>query len=273
MTLKASGAGGATTAQISAAIAASGRLHHGSGAPDNSVGIDGEGYLRLDKPFLGALYLKTAGSWALADNSYDISTLPTASSTYVGTVATLVDSTYAPTGIDMLCVTYDGGSNYYWRPVSGKWAIYKSNTPDSASAGTGGTVTSFSFTTPNRSDILPPGTDIHIYVLAQAVGTNGSKGISITAPSLTTTSFGVLASTNSSANSQVSLFAENRIHVTASNTGYSHTTSSFTSNVSTRVDTFSGNWHNLAINFVKTASSASDTIQTTARLIEYVYPV
>jgi hypothetical protein len=258
------------------ALSAEGKLRTGSGAPSNGLGANGEGYMRTDKPFLGALYIKTAGAWALADNSYTVATLPTASATYVGAVATVVDTTYCPTGKDFVCVTYDGGTNYYWRPVDGRWMVLQKADGDTADAGTNAdvTISAFNFSLPNRTDMIPPGMRIHIEFHGVFTGTNGAKSIQVKGLAMNGGSNSTLCGMGSSSSTTLSARVENIIHVTAANTGYSNPFTTFTANTTTVVQTtYAGtNWAGLAITFTKNGVSASDTVKGNARSIEFVYP-
>jgi hypothetical protein len=86
-------------------------VRSGSGAPS---GVSTTGlYARTDAPFQGVIY--NNGS-ALA-NSYTWAGRPTANSTHAGLVITITDIG-GHGGAEFVCVTYDGGTNYAWVPVS-----------------------------------------------------------------------------------------------------------------------------------------------------------
>jgi hypothetical protein len=80
----------ASTAFVIAELAASGRLRVGSGVPSSGLGADGDGYVRNDAPFVGVLYLKAGGAWALAQSTYTWAGRPNAS-TCSGAVITISD--------------------------------------------------------------------------------------------------------------------------------------------------------------------------------------
>lgn len=248
----------------------------GSGVPASGTGSDGNLYMRTDKPFLGALYTKAAGAWSLSDNSYTFGTLPTAAAAYAGTIATVTDATYCPDGIDVICVTYDGGTNYYWRPVTGRWMILQKVDADTADAGTNADVTiaSFTMTLPNRTDMIPPGMGIHINFNGVFTGVNGAKSIQVKGLSMSGGSTSTLCGMGASGATTLSAHIETIIYVTAANTGYSFPFTAWTANTSTVTQsTYSGaNWANLSITFTKNGVSASDTVKGNARSIEFIYP-
>lgn len=283
--------GGGSTVPLSAAqgvvlkaLCDQNKLRVGSGAPASGLGVDGEGYMRTDKPYLGALYIKASGAWSLADNSYSsVAAVPTASATYAGCVVTVTDSTYAPTGIDLICVTYDGGTSYFWRPVSGKWPILQSNSGDVSVTGvlSSSIITAMNFTMPNRTDIFPPNLDIDLLCQATFTGSTNGKTFDVVALALSGTggtpaNSQVLITTGTSyvVATQKSATIQNRIHLTAHNAGYSHPSSAwYNSVVSGDYVNYSGTWAGLLIQYRKTLASASDSMQFLSRSITLNYPM
>jgi hypothetical protein len=67
------------------------RIRYGNGAPASGLGNDGDAYSRLDSPFVGTIYKKTAGTWALAQLATTWAARPVPASSYPGAVITISD--------------------------------------------------------------------------------------------------------------------------------------------------------------------------------------
>lgn len=261
----------ATTAFV--ATAGNDKLLFGDGVPSSGLGIDGQRYVRTDKPFIGAVYKKTSGAWAMEDNSYTLAGLPTAGATYVGAVATIVDSTYCPTGKDVVCVTYNGGTNYYWVPTDRRWTVLKTHDKDTAANTAGVSTTYHTFVLPNRADIYVPGMDIYVMQQILCVGQTVTKSADVFASALSSSGNNkqFLIQSNLTTTQQ-SATGKNSIHVTASNAGYSHPFSAQDLGFSGLVSDYSGTWAGLSLAFRKQAASGTDTVQGASREITFIYP-
>lgn len=90
------------------------KIRASNGAPTG--GSDGEYAARMDKPFVGLPYLRTAGVWNALDQNYTWAGKPTPSSTYSGIVITITDVGYG--GSDFICKSRDGGTTWAWEPLA-----------------------------------------------------------------------------------------------------------------------------------------------------------
>jgi hypothetical protein len=260
----------ATTAFVQGLLANSGRMLAGSGVPSNAIGIDGDTYVRNDTPFVGVVYKKASGAWALAQGPYTLTTLPTASLARLGSIERVVDTTYAPSGIDLECVSYDG-STYWWATASrSPWILHNDQTASTTNAGTGSAQTVSTFTLPNRDDIfIPNQVSIEIRTLLGATGANGSKNVKL--ENLTAGGNPLVDGTTTS-NAHLSLSARNTIHVRGASSGVSMAYSSNdTGSAGVAPSTYAFAWKNATLTWRKTLSSGSDTSQFELRRISLVY--
>jgi hypothetical protein len=176
---------------------ATGRIFYVSGTPSGSNpsgAVDGDYAVRVDKPFLGVIYVRSAGAWSLADNSYTIATLPVPSAANAGLVITVTDAcawdtnatgnatalTYSPLLFE--CITPDNGATYYWVPVSRWWPLY-TNMTDTGALGTGNG-TSFTsintFSLPNSPYVWVPRMEMELEMYGRGTGAvNSTKTMRI----------------------------------------------------------------------------------------------
>jgi hypothetical protein len=156
----------ATMAALQAALAASGRLFQGSGVPSNTLGIDGDGYVRMDSPYVGSLYLKSSGAWNVAQTTTTWAGRPSASSN-TGAVITVSDW-----NIDF----YSDGTN--WIPVNKRlpFVTYATGTSSLTTGTNSGTLasTAIIFTDTIPAGLVIPGCKIEFEGLAQYAGTSAS---------------------------------------------------------------------------------------------------
>lgn len=97
-----------------------GRARYGSGAPPNSLGVDGDVYIRSDAPFDGVLYLKSAGAWAVPNSTYTWATRPSAAAN-TGCIITISD--LGASAVDFV----SDGTN--WIPIGKRLTFVQSSVP------------------------------------------------------------------------------------------------------------------------------------------------
>ena len=103
-----------------------GNVRAGNAAP---TGADATGvFVRRDPPFAGVMYF----DGALINNSYTWATRPTPSASNLGCIITISD---IQGGGDFVCKTFDGGTTYWWVPLSGRLRL-KQVVGDTAHTGT-----------------------------------------------------------------------------------------------------------------------------------------
>ena len=186
-----------------------GKLWLFNGAPSNATGFDGDHGVRIDKPFQGIPYTKVSGAWVVDDNTYTLATLPTASASYLGLVLRVNDAT--PAGLDFECVTYDGGTSYYWVPSRGSWLILNDTTAKTAFTGSAsGTISGTAYTFPNRTDMFPPGIMVEFETLSSVTNSTNAKTVSITNSPATVT----LHQTSTSTTGIIALSQRSRLQYT-----------------------------------------------------------
>jgi hypothetical protein len=160
---------GLTTAAVNqvtlaAALAASGRLYSGTGSPNGVVtGVSGDGYVRVDTPFAGVLYLCSGGTtWALAQTSTTWAARPSASSNS-GAVITVSDW-----NADF----FSDGTN--WTPLGKRLTIdqFVATSYPSRTTGTGAVVNMRSTSVP--IGLLYAGCKLHAQWKVEWAGTSAS---------------------------------------------------------------------------------------------------
>lgn len=181
----------------------------GTGAPSNSIGVDGQLYSRKDAPFDGVLYLKTAGVWApyttaKADYAALLAAYPP-SATYDGCIVWV--TAYR---CDFICTSLDGGSTYPWFPLSRRLAIAQTTTPTGSLTGNGSTTQNFtSYVIPGN--LLQPGCRLRGAMVATYAGTDASRQVFMRHAGSGT----ILIDLTTTVNTNLSAFGENFMYVKA----------------------------------------------------------